>query len=128
MAIRTIFLPYIYQINDPLVHYLSSDLDTKQGVVWHNSELLTNGIWEQNNGIGASFLIPVSPYGADIISGRYRPWGDFFQTPAEAFDMEIKDPGVWNPDYWMFPTNLLNDPAGLGQVHRGTPWQTVYLT
>lgn len=127
VAIRTIFLPYIYQINDPLVHYLSSDLDTKQGVVWHNFESLTNGIWVQNNGVGASYPIPVSPYGADIISGRYRPWGDFFQTPAEAFDMEIKDPGVWNPDYWIFPTNLLNDPAGLGQVHRGTPWQTVYL-
>jgi hypothetical protein len=34
---------------------------------------------------------------------------------------------VWSSDSWNFPTNLLSDLAGLGQVHRGTPWQTVYL-
>ena len=34
-------------------------------------------------------------------------------------------------DLWIrqleFPTNLLSSLSGLGQVHRGTPWQTVYL-
>ena len=30
-------------------------------------------------------------------------------------------------DYWDFPTNLLSNLSWLGRVHRGTPWQTLYL-
>lgn len=30
-------------------------------------------------------------------------------------------------DNWSFPSNLLTDLSQLGQVHRGTPWQTLYL-
>jgi hypothetical protein len=38
-----------------------------------------------------------------------------------------KDPYAYRPDAWQFPTNLFNDLTGIGQVHRGTPWQTIYL-
>jgi hypothetical protein len=30
-------------------------------------------------------------------------------------------------DYWDFPTNPLPNLTWLGRVHRGTPWQTLYL-
>jgi hypothetical protein len=30
-------------------------------------------------------------------------------------------------DYWDFPTNKLPNAGWLGRMHRGTPWQTVYL-
>ena len=31
------------------------------------------------------------------------------------------------PDHWDFPTNKYPTVGWLGRVHRGTPWQTVYL-
>jgi hypothetical protein len=31
------------------------------------------------------------------------------------------------PDNWQFPTNKLPGIGWIGQVHRGSPWQTVYL-
>jgi hypothetical protein len=34
---------------------------------------------------------------------------------------------VWGPDYWDFPTNYYPTVGWIGRVHRGTPWQTVYL-
>jgi hypothetical protein len=39
----------------------------------------------------------------------------------------VKDPLIKYSDNWSFPTNLLASLVGLGQVHRGTPWQTFYL-
>lgn len=44
-----------------------------------------------------------------------------------AFGLAYKDPLVWGPDYWEFPTNLYPAVGWIGRVHRGTPWQTVYL-
>jgi len=34
---------------------------------------------------------------------------------------------VGRSDDWEFPTNKFPNPGWLGRVHRGTPWQTVYL-
>jgi hypothetical protein len=34
---------------------------------------------------------------------------------------------VYSSDYWDFPTNKFPTTGWLGRVHRGTPWQTVYL-
>ena len=34
---------------------------------------------------------------------------------------------VQKSDDWNFPTNKLPNIGTLGQIHRGTPWQTVYL-
>jgi hypothetical protein len=39
----------------------------------------------------------------------------------------MKDPLAWRPDNWDFPTNKYPSVGWLGRVHRGTPWQTVYL-
>jgi hypothetical protein len=37
------------------------------------------------------------------------------------------DPGMFSSTNWQFPTNLFPSVGWLGRVHRGTPWQTVYL-
>ena len=44
-----------------------------------------------------------------------------------AFDVALKDPGISRSDFWQFPTNRFATLGWLGRVHRGTPWQTVFL-
>jgi hypothetical protein len=130
-ATRTILVPYLYQVNDPLVHYLASDLDAGAGAVWQNNFSTVNGVWSQSDN-PATAPIPTPP---TTSIGRYQPWSkaapNAFQSTSYNFQnpysLIYKDPLVWSADYWNFPTNLLASPGGLGQVHRGTPWQTVYL-
>jgi hypothetical protein len=45
----------------------------------------------------------------------------------DAFNPAIKDPMVRGSDDWQFPTNECTTLAQFGQIHRGTPWQTIYL-
>jgi hypothetical protein len=42
-------------------------------------------------------------------------------------NLAFKDPLVRYSDNWDFPTNKFPTVGWLGRVHRGTPWQTVYL-
>jgi len=144
-ATRTAFVPYLYQVNDPMVHYLASDLDAGNGAVWDNGPV-PNGVWAQNNAVppppgevvgagSGSFPIPIPPYGVDIIKGRYQPWGAAAPTTLQTasynfgnpYNLIYKDPGVWDADYWNFPTNRYPTVGWIGRVHRGSPWQTVYL-
>jgi hypothetical protein len=39
----------------------------------------------------------------------------------------LVSPLVWSPDNWDFPANQYPSVGWLGRVHRGTPWQSVYL-
>jgi len=65
----------------------------------------------------------------------YAPWGATanlgtgIPSPALSVDMAYKDPLVTNSASWSFPTptNAFASIGQLGRVHRGTPWQTVYL-
>lgn len=65
----------------------------------------------------------------------YAPWGvsanlgTGIPSPALALDMAYKDPLVTNSAAWSFPTptNAFASIGQLGRIHRGTPWQTVYL-
>jgi hypothetical protein len=71
-----------------------------------------------------------------IQNAHYQPWGKinlaqtgtaqatFDQNP---FNLAFKDPLVTQSDNWDFPTNKYPTVGWLGRVHRGTPWQTVYL-
>jgi hypothetical protein len=43
------------------------------------------------------------------------------------YNFAFKDPLMWQSDNWDFPTNKFPTVGWLGRVHRGTPWQTVYL-
>src|SRR5205823_2074191 len=42
-------------------------------------------------------------------------------------DVTVKDPLITRSDDWDFVTNKFPGIGWLGRVHRGTPWQTVYL-
>src|SRR6185503_20571602 len=48
-------------------------------------------------------------------------------TASAEYDWPVKDPGVYSSDHWDFPTQKFPNLGWLGRVHRGTPWQTVYL-
>ncbi len=132
-ATRTIFVPYLYQVNDPLVHYLASDLDAGAGAVWQNTST-ANGVWSYSDDQSTT-PIPTPPT-TDIVKGRYQPWSktapNVFQTADYNFVnatnwIHYKDPLVWSADYWDFLTNKYPTVGWLGRVHRGTPWQTAYL-
>jgi len=127
---RTLYCPYLYQVNDPLVHYLPSDLGGLPGssAQWYK-QIYVNGLWTHDDMQPAA----VPQVVLTALPGRYQPWGKNKQMAAlggvntNAFDSAIKDPLVWGSDYWNFPESLYPTVGWLGQVHRGTPWQSVYL-
>ncbi|PYL00803.1 MAG: hypothetical protein DME19_03875 [Verrucomicrobia bacterium] len=107
-----------WQVNDPLVHYTAQDL--------------YDPFYADTNNVQA--LLPSqSPQANNIrkLNERYRPWGGKPGKDASgialAFDAAIKDPLIIQSDDWDFPTNRFPNIGWLGRVHRGTPWQTVYL-
>jgi hypothetical protein len=137
---RTVFVPYLYQVNDPLVHYTTGDLDCRKSGIWAgNNVVLANGAWAQDNGVvSETFPIVPSVSSPGIANGysRYQPWGQPASSAlatssdydfSNPYNLTYKDPGVWGPDLWDFPTNRFPAVGWLGRVHRGTPWQTVYL-
>lgn len=136
-AVRTIFAPFLYQVNDPLVHYMASDLDAGNAAIWANSTL-ANGFWYQDNGVlPQPFPSPPNASNPGILNARsrFQPWGQgaaqSLQNSSYNFDnpynLVYKDPLIWAPDDWDFPTNKYPTVGWIGRVHRGTPWQTVYL-
>ena len=42
-------------------------------------------------------------------------------------ELEFKDPMITQSQDWQFLTNKFPNVGWLGRIHRGTPWQTVYL-
>jgi hypothetical protein len=118
------------QANDPLVHYLASDLhqySTNKTIRFPSTapSYLTN--------LNGLFL-----KGLDFreLNRQYQPWGgypnvglgdDLNALALTTNNLFIKDPLVRTSDDWDFPTNKLPTIGWLGRVHRGTPWQTVYL-
>lgn len=100
-----------WQANDPLVHYLASDLTSLA-----NGQGLKQTIgWPENIG---------------VVNNRYRPWGiapTATGSDLNPFNLSYKDPLVWQSDDWDFPANVLPTVGWLGRVHRGTPWQSIYL-
>ena len=129
---RTLFGPFLMQANDPMVHYLGSDLNSQIGAkaVWGGSApIWTNGFWSHMDNLTDQPL-PVPPY--IPVGGRYQPWGNPPTTSLtggdqSGYDLSFKDPGMWQSDNWDFPTNLYPNVGWIGRVHRGTPWQTIYL-
>jgi hypothetical protein len=116
-----------WQVNDPLVHYMVSDLLESTNLVKIQPRVPPNGALSLPNNL-------------QKINERYRPWGRRFgggnvgpQTQGNADDIEyaydfrVKDPRIRWSDDWDFPTNKFPSIGWLGRVHRGTPWQTIYL-
>ncbi len=112
---RTVSVYSTWQADDPLVHYTLSDL-TGLG------DLSTAG---QTNYVSTNMVAS----GIAQINHRYRPWGisiTQLSNDAYSFNLTLKDPLITRSDDWNFPDAPLSF-LNIGQVHRGTPWQTVYL-
>jgi hypothetical protein len=116
-----------WQVNDPLVHYMTSDLLDSTNQVVNQPRVPPN-------------TAPAIPSNLRQINQRYRPWGRRFgggnvgpmqngstEDGDYAYDLRVKDPGIRWSDDWNFPTNKFPNIGWLGRVHRGTPWQTIYL-
>jgi hypothetical protein len=112
-----------WQANDPLVHYHFDDLYSAQYAS------LTN-------------VVPVLPSGSDEgytpglpnlneVNRRMDPWGGQAGSQLSgqkfAYNPAVKDPGVTQADDWEFPSGALPHVGWMGRIHRGTPWQTIYL-
>jgi hypothetical protein len=103
------------EANDPLVHYLLADLRPGGS---------TNA-WPADP--APTFTLGTS----NRTANAYSPWGKSFALFPSAnvgpTDTAFKDPLVRSSDDWNFPTNKFPSIGWIGRVHRGTPWQTVYL-
>src|SRR5262249_55578826 len=109
-----IYIHTSWQANDPLVHYTAGDL----------KDLSVNPTNRVN------FIVENPPLqNIGEINTRYRPWGGNPQNNDPLTDQQVavKDPYVTRSDDWEFPTNKYPNIGWLGRVHRGTPWQTVFL-
>jgi hypothetical protein len=106
---------YFYlEANDPLVHYTIDDLTWPQ----------LNVNWQTiHPTIQAAFPLTLTNNGT--VNQRYSPWGYGGQPLSQ--NMTFVDPGVTRSDAWNFPTNKFPSIGWLGRVHRGTPWQTIFL-
>ena len=111
-------LPMIWQANDPLIHYTSSDIRNPEQsgvpIAWTPPSAVTNTVANLGR-----------------VNSRYRPWGGnvFLGATVDPYryDLRIKDP--WNR-WWgdrAMPVAAPLDLVGLSRVHRGTPWQTLYF-
>ncbi len=118
---RTIYQMISLQANDPLVHYTLPDL------------LSTNGFMANFNTVT---IAPKSPLLGNLtnLNFAYNPWGGYHLPGGSPlnptiydFDIRVKDPAVQRSDDWNFPTGESLAFDWLGRVHRGTPWQTVFL-
>jgi hypothetical protein len=106
----------VYDVaNDPLVHYTIDDLTMPNAP----------GPQSINIPISAANPYPLLTNNLGKVNTlRYCPWGaaDNFSN-----NMLLKDPLMSNSVSWAFPTNKFPGVGWIGRVHRGTPWQTVYL-
>jgi hypothetical protein len=119
-----------WQANDPLVHYISSDLIDNSPENGNNLEQQMTKL------LDTITTFPQPSY--TTLNERYQPWGLNKQMAGlaqagttavntNAYNLTCKDPLVWRSDSWDFPTNRYPSVGWIGRVHRGTPWQTVYL-
>jgi len=127
----TVVQDIVWQANDPLVHYMASDLVnatnsfTGSPFNWYNNYTYVDNFTTQP---GSGFQIFLNwPGNLGQVNQRYMPWGVNPMTGAGTNLSAIKDPLVTGSDDWDFPKGKFPTVGWLGRVHRGTPWQTVYL-
>lgn len=112
-----------FQVNDPLVHYTLEDLanysgpgagpfiGTLQGAATNRIDLPSK--LGKGNDVSMTWN-----------NGRLERSDP--SSPA-LLDTTKRDPGLIRSDFWNFPSQPLPSVGWLGRVHRGTPWQTIYL-
>ncbi len=113
-----------WRANDPFVHYTLNDLfdgDKNTGI--EEVSLRSTGTPTR------------PPYKIDLgfentctlgkVNGNYEPWAKDLDAAYCVF--ADRDPGIFNSDNWDFPHQKYPNVGWIGRVHRGTPWQTIYL-
>ena len=147
--VSDVFITERLVANDPFVHYTKEDLGI--GCLVNAMHSIYPGSWRFLKETPATLGMSIangSAVQADLINtnlvanyigikqyGAYAPWGVTANlgigdsTAIVKFDMAYKDPLVADSTSWSFPTstNAFASIGQLGRIHRGTPWQTVYL-
>jgi hypothetical protein len=134
------------QANDPLVHYTRDDLapgatifTSPEGYVevpLDNGTRMRAGPTTKVGGEASYFTNHLGNQPKAV--SAHAPWGvnprlgtavdvGLADANSTAFDVAFKDPLIRRSDDWDFPTNKFPGIGWIGRVHRGTPWQTVYL-
>jgi hypothetical protein len=120
---RKIIVSTLWQVNDPLVHYRTEDLLDPRGTTNKVLPLIVGQVVTNSN-LGRW-------------NKNYKPWGgnrnpnkdqnNYDIQDLTDFDLRVKDSLVKQSDDWDFPHTKFANIGWLGRVHRGTPWQTIYL-
>ena len=126
-----------WQVNDPLVNSTADDF--KMYSIYpprlndQGSPIQNGPVWMPNDAGNSPFWRRPTVYTGHawrlgVNLGRQnaatQPWG------VGKMDSALKDPGVVNHREWRFPDMArggLKNSGWLGLVHRGTPWQTLYM-
>jgi hypothetical protein len=118
-----------WEANDPLVHYTVGDLNYPGPGLPPPSRIRLS-----TTPVATIDFPPLSDLGTLNGNRRYEPWWtgnpvkvSDYKKSKTASDLSLKDAQVMTSDRWDFPTNKLPNIGWLGRVHRGTPWQTIYL-
>jgi hypothetical protein len=127
----------IWRANDPLVHYMDADLRYDLRVETKGSHVSITRSPERGE-----YALEFGRTNFPVVwtkANEYAPWdpppdGDASKTLRHA-NLHLMDPNIRSSNDWDFPTNaspaasLVGFPSigWLGRVHRGTPWQTIYL-
>lgn len=119
VASRNVYATFSLQANDPLVHYTLGDLT------------LIPTLAGSNIFYGAVGL-PYQPQSnLRAVNIHFLPWGrgETLGVPIafNIFNPAVKDPLISSSDGWNFPNGGPLTIQSLGSIHRGTPWQTIYL-
>ena len=127
-----------FEANDPLVHYAEHQLINERSGQDTNFALLT-GFEMRRISAATSPELPALiglPGTVGRINDAFRPWGGHplgnvnqagRLNRLRNFNLAIKDPGIYEPRQWRFPERRFGSLGWLGRVHRGTPWQTIYM-
>lgn len=107
-----------WEVNDPAVHYLAGDLRIPGLLVYGFPSGITRSLCPSWN--VQLPLVSLGRTNADYLRQQSIA-SRRTQSPAQ-YDMELG-----SPDVWSFPATPLVNLHWLDRVHRGTPWQTVYL-
>ncbi len=109
-----------WSVNDPLVHYTLADLQPKG-----TNESQSIQISGRDYSIALTTNALFGALLGKINTDAYRPWGVGIASDTDK--PALKDPGVRSSQDWEFPEQKLPNVGWLGRIHRGTPWQTIYL-
>jgi hypothetical protein len=146
----TVYLTDRRMVNDPLVHYTMDDLGPGYSVYADSSQfsaikvdgVLTLPRIGRNSQFASKVIL--NQIGQQVKTNDISaPWGTnanygYAAVPSvnsansTAFDLGFKDPGVQRADDWNFPqttstSRKFGNVGQLGRIHRGSPWQTLYL-